>query len=223
MNRKKIFRLMISIIGVMTLFGLMWIFAAFTVREGSIAFQFLFAIFNSLQGFFIFLFFCVFGNEGRKLWLKVLCCGREVPGIAVTKTPVKQHQHVSRKPSEHSATVSTGLRSGDPEGNTGVYPSTVGESEASQDIPMVKVNPAAVELEAVEKMTWNAYPNECNPSAEDSLTVTGQQNGGNVPPREAAQDPGEEDLSGLVRHRSTLRHHVEMFELKFDDCTYKMM
>ena len=66
-NQKTVVRLTISTMGVMALFGLTWTFGILTVREISTAFQFLFAIFNSLQGFFIFLFFCVFGKEGRDL------------------------------------------------------------------------------------------------------------------------------------------------------------
>ena len=55
-NRKTVVRLMISMMVVMALFGLTWVFGALTVREASTAFQFLCAIFNSLQGFFISLF-----------------------------------------------------------------------------------------------------------------------------------------------------------------------
>ena len=101
-KQQTVIRVMITTMGLMALFGLTWIFAAFTVREASIAFQFLFAIFNSLQGFFIFLFFCVFGKEGRELWLKVLCCGRKKPG-----TFIKQMDKQQKLPS----TNSSGLKS----------------------------------------------------------------------------------------------------------------
>ena len=69
-------RLLMSIIGIMSLFGLTWLFGALTVDKASLAFQILFVVFNSLQGFFIFLFFCVLGRDGRELWLEVLLCGR---------------------------------------------------------------------------------------------------------------------------------------------------
>ena len=69
-------RLMISIIGIMFIFGLTWLFGALTVDKASLSFQVLFVIFNSLQGFFIFLFFCVLGRDGRELWLEFLFCGR---------------------------------------------------------------------------------------------------------------------------------------------------
>ena len=69
-------RLLISITGVMFLFGLTWIFGALTISDASLVFQFFFVIFNAFQGFFIFLFFCVFSREARELWRETLSCGR---------------------------------------------------------------------------------------------------------------------------------------------------
>ena len=69
---------MISISSVMFLFGLTWFFAILTfsipgLREtGSI----LFTIFNSFQGFFIFLFFGVISKEARESWKEFLSCGK---------------------------------------------------------------------------------------------------------------------------------------------------
>ncbi|XP_056006787.1 latrophilin Cirl-like [Ostrea edulis] len=48
------------------LLGLTWIFGLLAVNEDTIIFQYLFAIFNSLQGFFIFLFHCVCNSEVRQ-------------------------------------------------------------------------------------------------------------------------------------------------------------
>ena len=76
MNAKTAIRLLISIIGVMFLFGLTWLFGALTVTGASLAFQVLFALFNSLQGFFIFIFFCVCSNDARELWKEILTCRR---------------------------------------------------------------------------------------------------------------------------------------------------
>ena len=77
-DKKTIIRLLISISGVMFLFGLTWLFAILTfsvpgLREtGSV----LFTIFNSFQGLFIFLFFCVISKEARESWKEFLSCGR---------------------------------------------------------------------------------------------------------------------------------------------------
>ena len=103
-NQQTVIRVMLTIMGLMALFGLTWIFAAFTVSAASTAFQFLFAIFSSLQGFFIFLFFCVFGKEGRELWLKVLCCRRKTPGAFVK-------QKLTYKQQKLPSTTGSGLKS----------------------------------------------------------------------------------------------------------------
>ena len=81
MNKKTVIRLLISIAGVMSLFGLTWLFGALTVTgfgsaAASIAFQVLFVILNAFQGFFIFLFFCVFSKDARESWLELLSHGR---------------------------------------------------------------------------------------------------------------------------------------------------
>ena len=60
-QHRAIFKTLLSVAGVMFLFGLSWIFAAFTVKETAFAFQILFIIFNSTQGCFIF-----------KEWLNIL-------------------------------------------------------------------------------------------------------------------------------------------------------
>ena len=80
-NKKIAFKLVTSIAGIMFLFGLTWLFGALTVTgfgsaTASTAFQVLFVICNAFQGFFIFLFFCVFNKDARDLWIELLSCGR---------------------------------------------------------------------------------------------------------------------------------------------------
>ncbi|XP_058889109.1 adhesion G-protein coupled receptor D1-like isoform X1 [Acipenser ruthenus] len=45
--------------------GISWIFGVLAVNERSLVFQYMFATFNSLQGFFIFLFHCLLNSEVR--------------------------------------------------------------------------------------------------------------------------------------------------------------
>uniref|UniRef100_A0A4W4DNC2 G-protein coupled receptors family 2 profile 2 domain-containing protein n=2 Tax=Electrophorus electricus TaxID=8005 RepID=A0A4W4DNC2_ELEEL len=45
--------------------GISWIFGVVAVNDHSLLFQYLFAAFNSLQGFFIFLFHCLLNSEVR--------------------------------------------------------------------------------------------------------------------------------------------------------------
>ena len=71
-KQKTTLRLLISITGIMSLFGLTWIFGALTISGASLPFQILFVVFNGFQGFFIFLFLCVFSTDARKLWKESL-------------------------------------------------------------------------------------------------------------------------------------------------------
>nr|XP_023682755.1 adhesion G-protein coupled receptor D1 isoform X1 [Paramormyrops kingsleyae] len=45
--------------------GISWIFGVLAINDHSLIFQYLFAVFNSLQGFFIFLFHCLLNSEVR--------------------------------------------------------------------------------------------------------------------------------------------------------------
>ncbi|XP_073686813.1 adhesion G-protein coupled receptor G2 [Garra rufa] len=64
-----------SIAGLTFLLGLTWGFAFFAWGPVNLAFMYLFAIFNSLQGFFIFIFHCALKENVRKQWRMYLCCG----------------------------------------------------------------------------------------------------------------------------------------------------
>ncbi|KAM8952899.1 adhesion G-protein coupled receptor G4 [Pelodytes ibericus] len=58
------------------LLGLTWGFAFFAWDPVKIAFMYLFAIFNTLQGLFIFVFHCLIKENVRKQWKMHLCCGK---------------------------------------------------------------------------------------------------------------------------------------------------
>ena len=66
----------ISVFSVMLMFGLSWLFGALSIDRASLFFQWPFLIFNTLQGFFLFIFFCVIGNDAREEWLNLLSCYR---------------------------------------------------------------------------------------------------------------------------------------------------
>ena len=74
---------MLNIIAVLVLFGLTWLFGAFTVQRSilpfgnSELFEFLFVVCNSLQGFYVFIFFVVLAKETRQLWLETCGCRKK--------------------------------------------------------------------------------------------------------------------------------------------------
>ncbi|KAM4605953.1 uncharacterized protein adgrg2a [Polymixia lowei] len=65
-----------SIAGLVILLGLTWGFALFAWGPLYLPFVYLFSIFNTLQGFFIFVFHCAFKENVRRQWRTYLCCGR---------------------------------------------------------------------------------------------------------------------------------------------------
>lgn len=62
--------------GLTMLLGLTWGFAFFAWGPVNLAFMYLFAIFNTLQGFFIFVFHCAMKEKVRQQWRTYLCCGK---------------------------------------------------------------------------------------------------------------------------------------------------
>ena len=54
------------------LLGLTWLFAILAVGELTDTFQWLFCIFNSFQGFFIFIFYTARNNDAKTEWKRIL-------------------------------------------------------------------------------------------------------------------------------------------------------
>ena len=77
------FKSIISIVWLVVLFGLGWVFGLLTIQQASTAFKYIFVIFNGFQGFYFFLFICVLQKESRDFWAMTLTCGhctfRKVP------------------------------------------------------------------------------------------------------------------------------------------------
>ena len=86
----------ISIISISFMFGLQWVFGAFTIEEASVVFQWLFVVFSTLQGFFLFLFFSVFTEEAREEWLNLFSCGhrkKKKRGVGVITSQGKRDRN----------------------------------------------------------------------------------------------------------------------------------
>ncbi|XP_072906538.1 adhesion G-protein coupled receptor G6 isoform X2 [Hemitrygon akajei] len=74
--REEILRNLRSVTSLTFLLGMTWGFAFFAWGPVNLTFMYLFAIFNSLQGFFIFVFHCAMKENVQKQWRRYLCCGR---------------------------------------------------------------------------------------------------------------------------------------------------
>ena len=65
-------------LSVIVLLGLTWSFAFFAIGGAGVVFHYLFAISNSLQGLFIFAFYCLLKKEAQISWMR--CVGCDVTG-----------------------------------------------------------------------------------------------------------------------------------------------
>uniref|UniRef100_A0A3Q1CUN9 Adhesion G-protein coupled receptor G6 n=1 Tax=Amphiprion ocellaris TaxID=80972 RepID=A0A3Q1CUN9_AMPOC len=74
--RDEVLRNLRSVISLTFLLGMTWGFALFAWEPVTLPFMYLFAIFNSLQGLFIFIFHCALKENVQKQWRRYLCCGR---------------------------------------------------------------------------------------------------------------------------------------------------
>ncbi|XP_027674439.2 adhesion G-protein coupled receptor G6 isoform X2 [Chelonia mydas] len=74
--REEVLRNLRSMVSLTFLLGMTWGFAFFAWGPLNLPFMYLFAIFNSLQGLFIFVFHCAMKENVQKQWRRHLCCGR---------------------------------------------------------------------------------------------------------------------------------------------------
>ena len=63
---------MLNLLGVFILFGLTWTFGTLTVIKAHQAFEIVFTVINSLQGFLIFIFFCALNKDVREALSEIL-------------------------------------------------------------------------------------------------------------------------------------------------------
>ncbi|MFT7812522.1 adhesion G-protein coupled receptor G2 isoform X1 [Arapaima gigas] len=118
-QHRNVFQDLRSVAGLTFLLGLTWGFAFFAWGPVNLAFMYLFSIFNSLQGFFIFVFHCAIKDSVRRQWRTYLCCGNlrlaENSDWSRTATRNTANRHsVVTAPSIHSSnTCTTSFRASD--------------------------------------------------------------------------------------------------------------
>ena len=147
-SSKTIVRKVISIIAVMFLFGLTWLFAILTFSVTGLreTFQILFTVFNSLQGFFIFLF--VLNMETLGYWKELLSCAKS------------KHHH----PSQGTNTAAKKLQHSKPG-----FSSPFGGKHTSETSP-TKGNDS--ELEDIDMLLFEPKMNIETPEPDKILTET---------------------------------------------------
>ena len=117
MDKKKkaqrIFRIFIGLISLSLSFRLQWMFGALTISDASAIYEWLFVVFSTLQGFLLFLFFCVISKDAREEWLTLLSFGRRNRKRHGSISNVNRQQHKPNFTSKnlHSQTIRMGVLS----------------------------------------------------------------------------------------------------------------
>jgi hypothetical protein len=73
-DRNAMAQRMKQAVGIMILVGVTWIFGALTISGARLIFNYIFVFFNSIQGFCIFLFYCLSQKNVRDCWKAMLTC-----------------------------------------------------------------------------------------------------------------------------------------------------
>ena len=74
---KGVLKTLMSLFSITVMFGFQWLFGALTIADASLAFRWLFVIFSTLQGFFLFFFFVILRPDARDEWMQVMNLGRK--------------------------------------------------------------------------------------------------------------------------------------------------
>ena len=92
MNRLDRLRIITAFV---LLFGLTWTFGLLVVSNDIVVFQYIFCIVASLQGFFVFLFYCIRNENVRLFWGQKIRVGRRssrVHTASTTRSSAKSKQ-----------------------------------------------------------------------------------------------------------------------------------
>ena len=89
--------------------GVTWVLGVFALGELTFTFQLLFTIFNSLQGLFIFIFYCALSQDVQKEWRKLLCEYSDSILTSTGKVSTSSHVKDGSKDSSKGLTKSTSL------------------------------------------------------------------------------------------------------------------
>ena len=87
-------------IAILVVLGLTWLFGVLAIRDAKLVFQYLFCIFNSLQGLLVFIFYCVLSKDTRRKW-KSLCSSK-----GKSDTSNGRHHHHAGDSKFHEVTPS---------------------------------------------------------------------------------------------------------------------
>ena len=213
MKPKTALRLMLSISGIMFLFGLTWLFAAFTFTIAGndvlrITFQALFTVFASFQGFFIFLFFCVLNKEARESWKETLSCGRYKSELLHPS----QYKYTS---SAGSGPTRSKLKTGSTVATSAYSTSAIPRSTEPSPLPEKR------DLGKAEEGIHTEIPLKCSNKTEVSSKVEAESKinseDDKKPQKWLEAEPVKKARVKRYSTKKVAKHHIEEFEIDLGD------
>ncbi|XP_064628350.1 adhesion G-protein coupled receptor G2-like isoform X7 [Lineus longissimus] len=85
-------------VSVLVLLGLTWLFAFLSIGDASLAFAYIFAILNTLQGLWVFVFYCLLKKDVQHAWMrKLICCPTPEDSRSSKGKYTLNHQNTTKK------------------------------------------------------------------------------------------------------------------------------
>ena len=97
-SNREIVKTLISITSIMVMYGLSWLFGIFSVSSAAVVVQWFFLVFNSTQGFCLFIFFCIVNKDGREEWKRLLGVSKKKTKLDTSSSVYHHQQHTKSKP-----------------------------------------------------------------------------------------------------------------------------
>jgi len=123
-----------AMIILMPILGLSWVFGILAVNEATIVFQYLFCIFNSLQGFFIFIVYVIGNSEVRSAFKRLQerhSLSRSVGERSFGLKSIVKKSKADSAGEEILVRRETGSSFGSPDGERMVTPKTLSAGQIS--------------------------------------------------------------------------------------------
>jgi len=167
--------------GIMILMGLTWIFGAIAVEDFRLVFQYLFAVCNSLQGFAIFVFYCLSQKNVRDTWMAFLKCDGS-NSLKLRTESYSDRRRFSSSASQKSSVLlprtransSTVMMRNDSAKNRALE----GQRMLDEQVKMQTIQEMDAEDSFVDKLTSNIYvdsPEESQPRADPHISVSSSE------------------------------------------------
>ena len=143
---------------ILVLLGLTWLFGVLAINDAKIVFQYLFCIFNSLQGLLVFIFYCVLSEGNRKkyrsFWQnKGRMLGRKGRNTNLEMDTPVQGNHVKKSYNESNGTKTNTGESAFVLSNSSIQSFMQSENTrriSSFEVPAVEWNETSTNAESVQ-------------------------------------------------------------------------